>query len=763
MSAIDDLVNQINNEVIRGRLKAEIQRLKKDKKFGLLFEEHLPEISPIYTAEIRENSKVARRGSGLKDIWRVISKKGEFFICEHTSHGEIKEFDKQDLFVVSQFGDPIFPALESVEQIQNGENDAPWHTLIEAENYHALQLLQYIYPEQVDCIYIDPPYNTGARDWKYNNDYVDKNDSWRHSKWLSFMKKRLELAKNLLSPSGVLITTIDDNEFAHLWMILKDLFPRHEHFPITIQHNPGGTQGNRFSVVHEYAIYTVGPEANIYKKPHLEEESYNLRRWGSTSNRFEGATCFYPIYIDKNLQVTGFGEVPVDDFSPKRQKIIKKDGTFEVWPIDKNGIEKKWRYARNTVESVSERLFTVNDGDRIEIKIRREDEVPKTVWTDKLYNADSYGSSLLSKILNGEFDYPKSLYAVRDSIDLVVKDKKNALILDFFAGSGTTMQAVNLLNKRDEGKRQCIMVTNNEVSEKDAKKLKKKGLCQGQKEWEMHGICQSVAWPRTKNTILGVNELGEPLEGTYKIGEVKQLEKNRNIKQLGFSNSKLLQTGVSKKQLVALIEGIPQSKIKTDTKYFLSDDYSASILFDIEQSDEWVSKLNGREHIKDFYIVTGDNKKYKAVKNEIIDLLGPYVELDEKVVPMSEGFDSNVEYFRLMLLNKDKIALGNQFKELLPILWLLAGAKGERPTFNFEDKLPDMIIEKATNFAVLLNEMYFSDFKDKISVAQGIEKIFLITDSDDAFKEMSSRLDSQNIIHLYKDYLSNFIINVKGN
>jgi adenine-specific DNA-methyltransferase len=104
--------------------------------------------------------------------------------------------------------------------------DAPWHTLIEADNYHALQLLDYLYAGQVDCIYIDPPYNTGARDWKYNNDYVDGNDGWRHSKWLAFMEKRLKLAKRLLKPdTGVLIVTIDEHEVHHLGMLLEREFP----------------------------------------------------------------------------------------------------------------------------------------------------------------------------------------------------------------------------------------------------------------------------------------------------------------------------------------------------------------------------------------------------------------------------------------------------------------------------------------------------------------------------------------------------------
>ena len=137
--------------------------------------------------------------------------------------------------------------------LQRPDSDL-WHTLIEADNYHALQLLEYLYAGKVDCIYIDPPYNTGAKDWKYNNDYVDGNDAYRHSKWLSFMQRRLQLAKKLLNPAdSVLIVTIDEKEYLHLGCLLEELFPSAQIQMVTDVINPGGTnRENEFSRVEEY-------------------------------------------------------------------------------------------------------------------------------------------------------------------------------------------------------------------------------------------------------------------------------------------------------------------------------------------------------------------------------------------------------------------------------------------------------------------------------------------------------------------------------
>lgn len=232
MAAIHDLIAQIGDERLRQRLATEWARATRERMFGLVFEDHLPELLPLPKARPRKGDLVAPRGGSPKDLWRVRGAKGGRLQCvrpqaeAETSPEATAEFELAEVMVVREFGEPIFPALVPVDMVANGSAHDPWHTLIEADNYHALQLLESLYAGQVDCNYIDPQYDTGARDWKYNNDYVDKNDQWRHSKWLAFMQRRLRLAKGLLNPaSSVLIVLIDEREHLRLGLLLEQMFP----------------------------------------------------------------------------------------------------------------------------------------------------------------------------------------------------------------------------------------------------------------------------------------------------------------------------------------------------------------------------------------------------------------------------------------------------------------------------------------------------------------------------------------------------------
>lgn len=196
MSAINELIDKIENGDLRNRLRQEVLRLQKQKKFGLVFEEHIPEATPLYDVPIKKGSIVASKSGKVETAFRVLKISGEDLLCERLdeTHEQVT-LHKNDMVTIARFGEPIYPYLKPVDTVCNAPDSDLWHALIEADNYHALQLLAYLYGGKVDCIYIDPPYNSGARDWKYNNDYVDNSDQYRHSKWLSMMKKRLLLAK----------------------------------------------------------------------------------------------------------------------------------------------------------------------------------------------------------------------------------------------------------------------------------------------------------------------------------------------------------------------------------------------------------------------------------------------------------------------------------------------------------------------------------------------------------------------------------------
>lgn len=382
-------------------------------------------------------------------------------------------------------------------------DEYPNNLLIEGDNYHALSVLNYTHKKSIDLIYIDPPYNTGANNWKYNNDYVDKDDGYRHSKWLSMMRHRLTIAKDLLKDDGVLVCAIDENEQAHLSVLLEQIFSAYEQYTITVIHNPGGIQGNNFSYTHEYAIFLV-PKGKklIGLQDRSDDPDIRPLRDVSTGNhlREDAKNCFYPILVKGN-KIVGFGDVCDDSFHPASVNVTREDGVIEVYPIDPSGNERKWVFARQSVERIQDELAVVENRNRKIFDIVRTKTMfnYKTVWTDKKYNANIFGTKLLRDILPScDFDFPKSLYTVYDCLYAVVGDRPNAVILDFFAGSGTTGHATLEINKADQGSRKFILCTNNENNN----------------DGGSGGIADTVCYPRVKAVIKGYkNKKGEKVEG----------------------------------------------------------------------------------------------------------------------------------------------------------------------------------------------------------------------------------------------------------
>lgn len=254
MAAINDLIAQIEDIALRERIAKEVDRLSKQKKFGLVFEEHLPECTPLYDIPVKVGALVAKKAGEVNDVYKVLCIEDNAAQCLHRESKEIADIPLNDLVTVAEFGEPIYPYLKPIDTVCNAPDSDLWHTLIEADNYHALQLLEYLYAGKVDCIYIDPPYNTGAKDWKYNNDYVDGSDAYRHSKWLSFIQRRLKLARKLLNPAdSVLIVTIDEKEYLHLGCLLEEMFPEARMQMITtVISAKGVVRTGQLSRVEEY-------------------------------------------------------------------------------------------------------------------------------------------------------------------------------------------------------------------------------------------------------------------------------------------------------------------------------------------------------------------------------------------------------------------------------------------------------------------------------------------------------------------------------
>lgn len=560
MAAINDLISQIQDETLRNRIQEEVSKMAKQKKFGLVFEEHMPESTPLYDMPIKRGCNVMRRDSkDDKSIYVVLKVEGDTAVCvKPEQKDEAVTFELKDIVRVAEFGESIYPYLKPLDSVCNAPDSDLWHTLIEADNYHALQLLEYLYAGKVDCIYIDPPYNTGAKDWKYNNDYVDGNDAYRHSKWLSFMERRLKLAKKLLNPAdSVLIVTIDEKEYLHLGCLLEEMFPEAKMQMVSITINPSGAKrDNLFSRSDEYAyVILLGNACVVHPEGDGDEREvrwWYLRRTDYSSRRGTvkgGVAQFYPIYVDeKTMRIVCTGTPLTPEQS--RFDVPSIDGAIPVFPIREDGVEMNWGLTSDTLMKLNEqgvvrvskgnenqpyvfRYLSANYVQKIKsgrwaIQGIREDNTKiivetggkitraTTVWQNKLYDAGQYGTSLLKDFIgSGRFTFPKSLYAVHDTIRFFVANKPNALIVDFFAGSGTTMHAVNLLNAEDGGHRRCIMVTNNEVSADEAKMLKDKGYQPGDAEWEKLGIAHYVTWPRTVCSIKGQDVNGNPLKGDY--------------------------------------------------------------------------------------------------------------------------------------------------------------------------------------------------------------------------------------------------------
>jgi len=403
------------------------------------------------------------------------------------------------------------PILKEVKNkyIKNGSEE-PTHILIEGDNYHALSVLNYTHEKSIDVIYIDPPFNTGSTAWIYNNKYIDKEDTFKHSKWVSFMYKRLKLARNLLSPTGIIICAIDDYEMQNLRHILDDLFLENNRLgSITVIHNPGGRQDDKFiATAHEYMLI-YARNKNIAEVKHLgipkkklmeyiyEDEfgKYKLRefrRSGSNSRRVDRPGLWYPIYLEPEKL-----EIDIEPF----------EGCIELLPIDPDGIERVWRWGKKSLMDKKNKYIQIIKNDEsinIFVKEREIDnkgEKPKTLWNKSEYSATN-GTNELKRIMGTSeklFDYPKSHYLIRDILKITSND--NSIILDFFAGSGTTGQAVLELNSKEGSNRQFILCTNNELGPKRLQQLRDKGLSTD--EIKKEGVCRKVCYPRLKKLIEG--------------------------------------------------------------------------------------------------------------------------------------------------------------------------------------------------------------------------------------------------------------------
>jgi adenine-specific DNA-methyltransferase len=707
-SELDVFLDKVDDPILRADIRSQVERLRAKRTFGLVFESHLPERIRLPEHPIRVGVKVTYRDNPDSPAYEVLAitreiarlrkvqnPDGTFLSAAQAAEVSDESSQIASLVAVADFGEPVYPGLRHLGSIERGGNK-PAQVVIKGENHHVLEALQFTHAGKVDCVYIDPPYNSGARDWKYDNNYVDDTDAYRHSKWLAYMERRLLLAKQLLNPDdSVLIVTIDEKEYLRLGLLLEQLFSGCTIQMTTIVINPKGTaRYNEFSRVEEYAFFVFIGGAKLHStgsdmltgRDYASETDVRWRglaRTGRKGLRSNNPGSWYPIFLNKSdFSIHSIGEAiakGVDESTVKAPR-----GTIAVWPPKKDGHQYSWSTVPETLRSIHAKggfktgrinqkkgsypfyylssgafdkiakgeIIVTGRGPANELIIEfaegSKSAAPRSVWNQVAHDAGSHGTSLLQRFIPGrKFPFPKSLYAVEDAMRFFLKDKQYAVVLDFFGGSGTTTHAVARLNRQDGGRRQSILVTNNEVSAAEAEDLRTKGMRPGDPDWEELGIFEHITRPRVTAAITGRTPEGEPVKGDYKF---------------------------------------------TDA------------------------------------------------------------------FPMAEGFDENVEFFELTYLDAEVVELDIAFSGIAPLLWLRAGGRGPIIDESLDAAGRRKPYAWTDSYGVLFNPDRWRNFVEKLR--ESASTAFIVTDSQTTFAGIASELPGAlDVVRLYENYLTTFAIN----
>lgn len=681
MSRLTDLIAQAKakDSQMGADLEREFKALSSRLPFGLNFERHRPEAVELPQRPIRRGDKVRilpERGAikkGDQRLWLVkkISKAeaGKLADLELLSTADpcTQTVALDDLVVVAEFRDTIYPGLVSTGKVERGANK-PYHTVINGENYHALKALTYTHRGRVDAIYIDPPYNTGAKDWKYNNDYVEGDDLYRHSKWLAFMERRLQIARELLNPKdSVLIVTIDEKEYLRLGLLLEQTYPDGRVQMVSSVINPKGTaRANEFSRIDEYIFFVTFGDAALtrWSRDMLTERDYSqdqdvrwrgLARTGRKGLRPHNPGSWYPIYV----RADGSGIHSVGDTVPLgfEDPTDSPKGTFAVWPPSTDGHQYSWSVVPETLRALMSKgavrigridllrksvpiyylsfniLQQIEDGDilvtgrdadgslQISYAAGTRSTAPKTVWNMTSHDAGSHGTNIIRALLpSRRFPFPKSLYAVEDALRFFIKEKRDAIVLDFFAGSGTTAHAVMRLNHQDQGQRQCISVTNNEVAADEQTALRKQGLRPGEADWEKHGICDYITKPRVEAAITGKTPDGQTIKGDYRFTDefpmADGFEENAEFFTLTYETPVSVSHNMAFSRIAPLLwmraGSIGQRIDKLPAEgWGVADVYG--LLVDVDSATPFCKAVSKSKGIRVAYIVTDDDRRFQSV------------------------------------------------------------------------------------------------------------------------------------------------------
>ena len=656
MSRLNDLLRQLeaNDPTMANELRTEYDALTDRRAFGLNFERHTPEMVELPGRAIRKGDKVhvlPERGKNPSQensrFWRVtaVDRAAGMATIEDASIDPVETQNQSlsELVVVAEFRDPIYPGLVSTGRFERG-GDKPFHTIINAENYHALQTLLFTHRGQVDFIYIDPPYNTGNEGWIYNDKYVAGDDHYKHSKWLAFMERRLLLARELLKPTGVIIVAIGDEEHHRLRMLMDQTFGA-ENFISDVVWQGGRKNDSRYvSNGADYMlIYSQNASALVDAGVTWSDRKQGVddalaaaaQAWETSGHDAALATKAYRLWLRTNKTrltdgVARYNSIG-DDGRPyfagdlSKQSPTKNSRYDLIHPVTGEPVKMHpngWRAVRETMEKLIAEgriLFGEDHTSTAYFKRFLDEQTAETVGS--VFEQDRRASGLhLKKILGeGRFPNPKDHTVLMRWIRIAAP--KDAVVVDFFGGSGTTAEAVMRLNDDDGGSRICLLVTNNEAAAEDAKQMRQAGRRPGDPEWDERGVYAYVTKPRLSTVVTGTRPDGS----TYSEG----LEQNVEFLTLTYEAP----LRVSSNREFAKIAPLLWMKAGSQGRcigeiaagWDVADTYG--VLADLDQTEAFLKALAEREvngsQIGMVFIVTDEDRLFASVCRDLPEHVEP--------------------------------------------------------------------------------------------------------------------------------------------
>jgi adenine-specific DNA-methyltransferase len=644
-------------------LEAEISALIKRRSFGLVFEQHQPEVVELPGRPARRGDKVRMlppRGSSEtcdRRLWRVgrIEKTGGGRLAHLIELGsddpESQVVPCETVVVVAEFHDRIYPGLVETDRVEHDE-DKPFHTVINSENFHALEMLTYTHQESVDLIYIDPPYNTGGKfAWLYNDDYIDKEDDYQHSKWLAFMDRRLRIARELLKPSGAIMVSIGDDEQHRLRMLMEQIFGVTNHvaqlavemsttsgpkttnaqqgtivknveyvliyrkspaFDSEVRHTPLYDSIDKWDTHYSLWLNDDGTTESVYARldhePSVHEDIVNFRlvsQKGKSKGKFIGA---------KGMDVLLAASQPARDFILQNLDKIGRTDTPPVSGREVSVPPERWVW--HEAEGRSYRLTRSKSGTLLQIytlerNYRAADDADgrfgRTVIRGDLWRGFHTDMGNVSK--EGGIGFANGKKPIRLIRQLIrwANNSPDAVVLDFFAGSGTTAHAVAAMNAADGGHRRAIVVTNNELSKADRKAAVAAGHRAGDPEWEAMGVFEAKTKPRLLNAFAETWANAEFFELTYEAP--LSVRHNRAFERI--APMLWLRAG-SRGRIISDLG---------ENGWDVAEAYG--VLANLDRVSDFTAAVAGARGVGHVFIVTDDDSAFQMVCRELPEAVAP--------------------------------------------------------------------------------------------------------------------------------------------